>query len=337
MDKSKKLDFVQEKKLGPVDDLREALSRLEDALPAIKLMDSAQALKLLNDLDHVAATIEKLDPDGNALIAEWSRFKSVQGRLKKNTRKLLKLVGGEEMLAKQCPQPMPPADHWWWYLDEIEAEQRQRNLKRVSILSVIVLIIIGAIVVLFSTIFKPSPEAVARLRAETDAYTAIEQEGDFEKALTAIDEGLGAVPNDPSLLTIKGVVLQLLERNVEAGDVFSSVQEILEDPIEYYLARAQVYLRVGEFEQAERDARAALALNDEFARGWMVLGQSLEMQEKYVDAMAAYETTSEIALENEENELYVMSRMALARLTESLPAKSFGEGTIEPTAEPMEE
>jgi len=337
MDKSKKLDFVQEKKLGPADDLREALSHLEDVLPVIKLMDSVQALKLLNDLDHITATIEKLDPDGNALIAEWSRFKSVQGRLKKNTQKLLKLVGGEEMLAQRRPQPVPPVDHWWWYLDEIVAEQRQRNLKRAGIFSVIVLLIIGAVLVLFNTILKPSPEVVARLNAETDAYTAIEQEGDFDKALAALDEGLGAVPNDPSLLMIKGVVLQLLERNAEAEDVFSSVQEILNNPIEYYLARAQVYLRVGQFEQAERDARAALALNDEFARGWMVLGQSLEMQEKYVDAMAAYETTSEIALENEENELYVMSRMALARLTESLPARSFGEGTVEPTAEPTEE
>jgi len=337
MDKSKKLDFVQEKKLGPADDLREALSHLEDVPPAIKLMDSAQALKLLNDLDHVTATIKKLDPDGNALIAERSRFKSVQGRLKRDTRKLLKLVGGEEMLAQRRPQPLPPADHWWWYLDEIETERRRRNLKRAGIFGAIVLLIIGAILVLFNTILKPSPEVVARLNAETNAYTAIEQEGDFDKALMALDEGLVTVPNDPSLLMIKGVVLQLLERNAEAEDVFSSAQKLLNDPIEFYLARAQIYLRAGEFEQAERDARSALALNDEFARSWMVLGQSLEMQEKYVDAMAAYETTGEIALKNDESELYVMSRMALARLTESLPARSLGEGTVEPTAEPTEE
>jgi len=337
MDKSKKLDFVQDKKLGPVDDLREELRRLEEVPPVIKSMDSAQALKLLNDLDHVTATFEKLDPAGEALTAEWSRFESVQGRLKQDGRKLLKLIGGEEILAKYRPQPGPPADHWWWYLDEMAAEQRQRNLKRIGILGIIALVIIGGIAVLFNTVLKPSPEAIARLDAETGAYAAIEQEGDFDKALAAIDEGLLTVPNDPSLLVIKGVVLQMLERNAEAEDVFSLVQEIINDPVEYYLTRAQVYLRVGQFEQAERDARSALALNEKFAQSWMILGQSLEMQEKYVDAMAAYETTSEIALDDGENELYVMSRVALARLTEALPATSFGEGTVEPTVEPTEE
>lgn len=337
MDKSKKLGFVQEKNLGPVDDLREELSRLEEVVPGLKLMDPTQVLKLLHDLDQVIATFEKLDPEGDALAGEWSRFKSVQGRLKKNARKLLKLVGGAETLVQQRPQPAPPADHWWWYLDEIVAEQRRRSLKRTGIFSAIALVIVGVVVILFNTILKPSPEAVVRLNAENDAYAAIEVDADFETALAAIDEGLEAVPDDPSMLVIKGVLLELLGREPEADDVSLLLQEIFNNPIEYHLARAQVYLRTGQFEQAERDAQAALELNDEFARGWLLLGQSLEMQGNYLDAMKTYQIASDIAFENDENEIYVMTRMALARLTEAIPAMSLGEVTVEPTAEQAEE
>jgi tetratricopeptide (TPR) repeat protein len=337
MDKSRKLDFLQAKKLGPLDDLREELSRLEEVHLAIKVMDSEQALKLLHDLDQVIATFEKLDPTGERLVGEWSRFESVQGRLKQHASKLLKLIGGEEALAQQRPRPAPPADHWWWYLDQIVAERQRGIVKRVGIISFIVLVILGTVVVLFNTVFKPSPEAVARLNAVNDAYTAIELDGDFEKALAIIDEGLAVVPNDPSMLMVKGVVLQLLGRESEAEDMFLLVQGILNNPIEYHLSRAQVYLRTNQLAQAESDALAALELNDESAWGWMLLGQSYEMQESYIDALDAYEIAGEIAFENEENELYVMSRLAVARITETLPAVSVGEGTVEPTAEPTGE
>ena len=336
MDKGNKLSFVQGKKLSPADDLREELSRLEDVLPGIKALDSAQVVKLLHELDHVVATFEKLDPAGDALTAEWSRFQAVQGRLKQDASKLLKLLGGTESLARQRPEPAPPADHWWWYLDKMVAQKRQYNLKRISTLIVIVLVIVGGIVILLNTVFKPSPEAVARLNAEGNAYAAVEQEGDFAKALAAIDEGLAVAPNDPSMLAIKGVVLQLLGREAEAEDVFAQVKKNLNDPIAYHLTLAQVYLRLGQPEQTERETRAALALNDEFARSWLLLGQSLEMQGKYIEAIDAYETTGEIASQNDENEIYVMSRMALAHLSEALPALPM-EGTTEPTVEPAGE
>jgi tetratricopeptide (TPR) repeat protein len=119
--------------------------------------------------------------------------------------------------------------------------------------------------------------------------------------------------------------------------VFSLVQELFNDPVEYHLARGQVYLRTGQVEQAENEAMAALELNNEFARSWMILGQSLEMQGRTGEAMEAYETSGEIAFENEENEIYVMARLALAHLTETLPAMPLQEDTVEPTAEPMGE
>jgi tetratricopeptide (TPR) repeat protein len=335
MDKSKKLGFVQEKNLGPVDDLREELKRLEEIPLEIKSMDSEQALTLLNDLDRVVATFEELDPEKNALTGEWGRFGAVQGRLRKNARKLFKALGGEEVLHRQRPKPAPPTEHWWWYLDEILAEQRRRSLKRVGIFGAVALVIIGVLVVLFNTILKPSPEAVARLNAENEAYTAFEQEGDFDAALAAVDEGLVAVPNDPSLLLLKGVFLQLLDRESKADDAFSLAQELIDDPVEYLLARAQVYLRTGQIEQSEDDVMAALELNDEFARSWMMLGQTLEMQGRLLEAMEAFQIASDLAFENDENEVYVVSRMAIARMAEALPAMSLEEraGTVEPTSE----
>jgi tetratricopeptide (TPR) repeat protein len=333
MDKSKKLDYLQQKRLGPADDLRGELNRLEEAYPVIKSMDRQQVLGLLHGLDQLSLAFAQLELADIDLVAEQVRFDSLQTRLKKKAAKLLAKIGGAESLTQYRADFAPPADHWWWYLDRIVTAQRQHTLKRLGIGGLIVLIILAGLVVLFNTVLKPSPETVARLNAETNAYAAIEQEGDYEKALIALDEGLAAVPNDPSLLVIKGVLLQLLNREAEAENIFLSVQEIIDQPVDYHLARAQVYLRTGQFKQAEEEIKAALELDKKFARSWLMLGQSLEMQDNYFEAMQAYETASDIALDNQENEIYVMSRMALARLIEAAPANQLEQATGEPAEE----
>ena len=53
MSKSNKLEYLQEKKLSPADDLREDLNRLEEVHFKAKSMNSTETLTLLGDLDQV--------------------------------------------------------------------------------------------------------------------------------------------------------------------------------------------------------------------------------------------------------------------------------------------
>ncbi len=324
-EKAKKF-HIQGKKVSLADDLREKLDRLEEMLPAVKRMDSGQVLALLHKLDEVETTLNNIDP--NDLPGERSRFESIQGRFRKQSGRLLRNLGGAEVLRQHRVSGIVESERWWWHLDRIVAKNRRQTLKRAGMVAGVIAVIIGALVVLFNTILKPSPEAVARLEAENRAYGAIEL-GDYEEALLAIDEGLVKVPGDVSLLVVRGALLQSLNRNDEAEVVFEKVQEEL-GPIDYHLALAQVYLRVGQFEQSEEEAKTALEIERESARGWMALGQAQELQGKYLEALDSFEVASQLAYENNENELYVMARISLARLTEAMPAMSLEQPTIEP-------
>jgi tetratricopeptide (TPR) repeat protein len=326
-----KLVYLQGKKLSPADELREKLSSLEESPLKIKSMDSAQALTLLRDLDEIASQFDQFEAGGVDLRSERGRFEAVQGRLGKNARPLLKAIGGPTVLRQHRPPAASSVEQWWWYVDEIVAGQQQRLLKRLMIGLALALLLLGGAVLAFKTILAPSPEAIARLEAENSAFAAVDEEN-YRGALVFIEEGLSKVPNDPQLLIFKGVLHQLLGEETEAEQSFVQAQESLDNSINFYLIRVQLYLRLNQPEWAERDAQAILALDKNVARAWLFLGQAFEIQGKKVEALQAYETAGELAFEQGENEIYVMARVAMAQLSQ-LPDTPGGE-TPTPSVEP---
>jgi tetratricopeptide (TPR) repeat protein len=326
-----KLVYLQGKKLSPADELREKLSNLEESQLKIKLMDSTQALTLLRDLDGVASEFVQFEASGLDLRSEGGRFEAVQGRLRKNVRPLLKAMGGPTVLRQHRPPAASPTQQWWWYIDEIVAGQQRRSLKRLIIGLALVLLLLGGVVLAFKTILAPSPEAVARLEAENSAFTAVDEEN-YQEALVFIEEGLAKVPGDPQLLIFKGVLHQVLGDEAKAERSFVQAQKSLSNSINFYLIRAQLYLRLNQPEWAERDAQTVLALDKNVARAWLFLGQAFEIQGKRVEALQAYETAGELAFEQGENEVYVMARVAMVQLSQ-LPDMPDSE-TPTPSVEP---
>lgn len=307
-----KLDYLQQKKLNPADELREILGRLEEALPQIKTLTVQPALNLLLDLDRLDALFQQLESAGLDLLPEQGRFHSLQARLRKQAGSLLQALGGAAALQTQRPAPAPPPENWWWYLDHLVAE-RQRQLKRqIALIGVIIVAVIGGVVLLFNTVLAPSPEVAARLEAENSAFEAIET-GQYEAALAFIRQGLQKVPGEPNLLLLQGVVQELVGDKTAAAS-FDQAQARLNNPLDFYLARSQLYLRVGQSSQAETDARAALELDNNLASAWLLLGQTLESQQKMADALLAYQKANELAIANGDSEIIVMARLALARI-----------------------
>lgn len=308
-----KLDYLQQKKLNPADELREILGRLEEALPTIKTLETQPALNLLLDLDRLDALFQQLELAGLDLRPEQGRFHSLQARLRRQAAPLLQSLGGAAVLQSQRPEPAPPPEKWWWYLDQWVAE-RQRQLKRqITLVGVIILAVIGGVILLFNTVLAPSPEVAARLEAENSAFEAIEA-GQYEEALAFIRHGLQKVPGEPNLLLLQGVVQEMGDDKTSAAASFDQAQARLNNPLDFYLARSQLYLRVGQPGQAETDARAALELDNNLASAWLLLGQTLENQQKMADALLAYQKANELAIANGDSEIIVMARLALARI-----------------------
>ena len=308
-----KLEYLHQKKLNLADELREILSSLEERQLAIKFMDSTKALILLRDLDRVYQLFNELAPTGLNLLPEQGRFNSIQSRLRKMASSLLKALGGPEALSDYRPAPPPVRERWWWYIHEIVAIRQQRLLRQIVIGAIIVLSTLGGLALAFNTILAPSPEVVARLKAENNAYAAIEA-GDYREALALIEQGLATIPNDPGLLIFEGVIHEILGEKSEAGQNFDQARIILDDPFTFHLGRAQLWLRLNRPDKAEPDARAALVIDENSARAWLTLAQALDFQDRNFEAIPIYEKAGQLALENGDNEIVVMARLALSRI-----------------------
>jgi tetratricopeptide (TPR) repeat protein len=311
-----KVDYLRQKKLNPADELRELLSSLEESSVNLDKLSSAQALSLLQELDRVDELLAQLEATGANLAPERGRFEAAQAHLKHKAGTILNRLGGPAALSEHRPSPAPNRERWWWYIHEMVAAQQQRLLRQVAIVLVVVLLLLGAVFVAFNTILAPSPEAVARVEAENDAFSFYD-EGDYEAAVAAVDRGLAVIPNDAGLLVLKGVMLEALGREAEAADSFEQAKLYTDPPVNFYLARGQLYIRTNQLVKAEEDVRAALAMDDQIALAWLLLGQSLESQGKRFESISAYEQAGELALESGDSQIVVLARLALGRVVTS--------------------
>lgn len=306
-----KLDYLQQKNLNPADELREIMASLEERQPQLKSFNVEQARTFLLDLDRLDTLFRELELTGLDLLPEQGRFQSLQSRLQKKAALLLRLLGGPAALSALHPTPAPPAEKWWWHLDQLAAAQRQRLLRQVGLIVGVIVLFVGGLVVLFQTVLAPSPEVLARLQAENNAYEAIDN-SQYQAALASVEQGLAKVPGDPELLLLQGVLQEVLGE--DAAATFDQARARLNDSLDFYLTRSQLQLRVGQLAKAEADARAALELDQNSAKTWFLLGQTLEAQGKLAEAVPAYQKASELAMDSEDGEIVVMARLALGRL-----------------------
>jgi tetratricopeptide (TPR) repeat protein len=310
-----KLDYLQQKKLNPADELRETLSDLEVVQPRIKRLDTAGALEMLHNMDEAQQLLTQLQAGGTSVKSELGRFESIQGYVRENVRPLLKAIGGPAALADARPSPPPPADtYWWWYIHQDVAGLQRRLLRRLVVGIIAVLTLLVGTYVAFQTVLAPDPAAVARIEAESDAFLAFDEQ-DLPGALAALEQGLEKVPGDASILLMRGVFLELLERPDEAEAVFAQAQVAMDDLEAFNLGRGQIYFRTNQFEKAELEARAVLESNEDMAAGWLLLGQALEYQSRRLLAAQAYERAGELALDSNQNEIVVLARLGLGRVS----------------------
>jgi tetratricopeptide (TPR) repeat protein len=310
-----KLEYLQQKKLNPADDLRETLSNLEVVQPRIKRLDPATALEILHNMDKALQLLTQLEAEGTRVKSERGRFEAVQGHARENVRPLLKAIGGATALAEARPRPAPPPDsHWWWYIHEHVANLQRRLLRRLLLGIITLMTLVVGTNIAFQTVLAPDPAAVARIEAESDAFLAFDEQ-DLPGALAAVERGLQIVPGDAGILLLQGVFLELSDRPDEAEAAFAQAQVAMDDMKAFHLGRGQVYFRTNQFEKAEAAARAALEVDENIAAAWLLLGQALENQSRRLLAAQAYERAGELALDTGQNEIVVLARLGLGRVS----------------------
>ncbi len=312
MEPNKRLEYTQQKKLTPADELREILTNLERLHPKVKALDSTKALILLRDLDITCQLFEQLNNAELDLESERGRFREVRNQYRRVIGQVLKALGGPTALAEYRPKPTPPRERWWWYADEIVAARQQQVRKAIFTSVATVVLIIGAIWLAFKTVLAPDPLVVARYEAEQNSLDLAEQ-GNYQPALTAVETGLQKVPDSAELMLIKGGIYELLNRETEAQQFFEQAKTRL-TPLPFYLGRAQFYLRTSQYAKMQADTEKVIQLDEKTAAAWLLLGQALEGQHKINEAINAYNQSAIFAADSDESEIVFAARSAVARL-----------------------
>jgi cytochrome c-type biogenesis protein CcmH/NrfG len=186
----------------------EQLDRLDVLVSKLGNEKGKDALAILTAMDAIDARLEELKQSGANVKAEQSQFETSCAILKKKPGDFLRAMGGSRALVAERSKRNPPQAAWWWYLDEIRANQQKAALKRVAAIAAISLAVLGVLALVYQRFLAPSPEVVARYEALTQSAT-LAGDGNVAAAQAALQKGLAAMPQDPELWVMEGVLQQL--------------------------------------------------------------------------------------------------------------------------------
>jgi tetratricopeptide (TPR) repeat protein len=297
----------------PAEELRETLGRLESHVGKLHLSEKDELIETLVLFDHADELFLTLSERGADLAPERTRFSTVSEQFKRKSKLFLKRLGGAEELQRLRAEREPPEDNWWWFVDRALAAERNARLRRTLTSAALTAVIIGALTALYMLFLAPDEATRERYKYEQRAERAL-TEGNAQVALENVETALTYAPDEPELLTLKGVTHQALDQPEQAEAAFETAREGYDDPITFLSARAQVYMRANMPAAAYDDAQAILEIDSTSAVGHFQLGSANTALGNLSEATVNYETAAELAREQDNVELEGMARVQLANL-----------------------
>lgn len=313
-----KSQFLADRQLTPGDELRSILDRIESGIANLELGLQTTPVELLQNMDRAWELITAMQSNGVALIAEKAQWEHISSLLRQKASLILRKTGGSAGLKKLRTPRNPNPSQWWWFLDEFVASQSKRSL-----LKVLRAVLIGAAVLLllafiYNRWFAPDPRLIAQMDAENNATELINQQ-QFDAALTEVEKGLSANPENSELLIIKAYVLQKLDRPEQSAAITNTALGSFPEPARFYEARTQFYLTIGENDLALADVNQAITLDPQSAVAYLLKGQIYELQGKRIEAIDAYDIANNLATEQNLSQLIPVIRMRYGMLVQQIP------------------
>ncbi len=117
----------------------------------------------------------------------------------------------------------------------------------------------------------------------------------------------------------QGVLYEVLGQEQLAEQAYARARELLGNRQEFFTTRGMIYLELDQWEAAQSDSEAALALNPESALAYFILGNAHEAQGQLSEALKAFEQAADLALAQEDNSFYALIKFRLGVLMGSSP------------------
>lgn len=300
----------------PADTLRLKLERLEQAVGSLRYADPTTALEIPVQFDTAHALLRDLRDRGVDVVAEQTRFDSIAAQYRHQAALFLKLIGGAPVLQRRREEIRPDDSAWWWTADLwLKDQQRDVRLRRLR-WAIAVLVVLSGLGLAYSRFLAPDQTTRAIYNHQLNAIEMAAR-GDTLSALEETETGLALDPDHPELLTLRGVLLEVLgEPSAEAA--LSLAEAASGDREEFLVIRGQFQVQLGQFEGLMETAEDLLAVNEQSAVAYLYRGMAAEGLGDSHEARLSYERAGELAREQGLHEVYVISRSLLANLPASV-------------------
>jgi Tfp pilus assembly protein PilF len=296
-----------------VGELRDLLTTIEMRIAKLKEISPEDALEILPLLDQAHERLNALKAVGASASSEDSQFESLLLQLEKNRSVFLNRVGGPTAFRKSRMERQPEKSAWWWFIDQDLAEERQAKIKRLAIIGTVVVALLIVLAVVYNQFLAPTPEVQAGIGFQQAAETQLIA-GEYEEALTAVNQAIQYLPEYAELFVLRGVIYDMLDQPDLAQQSYKLARQMLSDDETFYNTRAQYFLFAGQAEEGMADAQMALSINPESAVSLLYIAQAYETLGDISKAIDYYELASAAAEASNNPTLVVMTRMQIANL-----------------------
>jgi tetratricopeptide (TPR) repeat protein len=290
----------------------------------------ARAQTLLFLLDAIQGFFASLEDAGLDLRAEGTRVEDVERLLLVKDAILVRQMqsGGGLAAAREALKPSPA--QWWWFLDVRVAERRQQQIRRFLRIGGAIAAVLLIASLVYKYVFPPDPRQVAVMEKTSEAERALEQ-GDLALALSDYREAAEIMPEDPELHIWVGVLAEKQGDQTAADEAFAAAQALVENQAQFHAARGMTWFQVGDVDEAELDADAAVAADPEYAEAYLLLGNVYEARRDVPKAIEAFERTADLAGAQNNSALIVLAKTRLGMLLQSAPMMAPPDETPGPT------
>lgn len=284
--------------------IRQLLDAVERAMVLLK-QEPAKIAQVVRDVERADALLDMLQANGVDVRAEEGRADSLRGRLLGDAALLVRRANKAGIAGQLANSAL------WGEMSALVATQRARSRRTWLIGGTATAIVALLLFVVLPWVFPTPPSA------NTIAVSQIAAQGDFKAALDRALAEQQQAPNDPQIGVWIGGLQQKLGMEQKAEASYVAARALTADDLTFYSSRIGVALALGDTASAKRDADALQKLPGGAAVGMYFLGAVREAQQRYGDAMTAYEAASKLASDENKPELVVMARTRLGALMQT--------------------
>lgn len=310
--------FVKSRALTKHDQVRDQLSQLEALIGGLGHGLGEEMLTIPVLFDQITVGLAELHAAGQSTPAETGRLESASARLQRKAAVFLRDVGGVQVARNARDVHQPDPAHWWWFLDQVVIDKRRAWLRRWLVGGAIAAMLLVLLSFIYQRFLAPDPVAMTRYRHQR-AAESLAQTGNWADALSEVEQALSVLPNDPDLLTLKGILQQKLGQREVAEKTFAAAEARFVSREEFLIVRAEQFLGLEQNEAALADAQEVVAIQADSAMGYLLLGQANANLGNYAEAIVAFQQAADLAESQGKPQLAATARIQMGMAMQMMP------------------